>query len=274
MGFRGVLGHEFVGEVVECEEGDWIGKRVVGEINCSCGTCEFCHKGRRNHCPHRTVLGILNRDGAFAEYLRLPLQNLVSVPDSLPDEEAVFTEPLAAAFEIPQQVTVGTEDRTAVIGDGKLGLLTAQVLRLFTPHVHLVGKHPEHWEFLSPKGIRGIHLEQLKQEPEFDLVVEASGSPAGLETALALVRPRGTLVLKSTMARVHPPSNWNLLVINEIHAVGSRCGPFRPALDALKARSVDVRPLIHGTYPLSEGVAALRRAGQKGMLKIQLVMNG
>jgi len=273
MEFQGVLGHEFVGEVVDSKENQWIGKRVVGEINCYCGTCEFCRNGLGNHCPNRTVLGILNRNGVFAEYVSLPIHNLIPVPDSVPDEQAVFTEPLAAAFEILEQIRVTPEDRVVVIGDGKLGLLVAQVLRLSTPQVLLLGKHPEHWEFLSEKGIKGMSVDQLEPKPEFDVAVEASGSPAGLETAISILKPRGTLVLKSTVARPNNSFNWNLLVINEIQVIGSRCGPFKPAIEALKDKSVEVQSMIQKTYPLSNGVEALRHAGQKGMLKVQLMMN-
>ena len=270
MGFSGVLGHEFVGTVESAPEPKWIGKRVVGEINVSCGRCSLCRMGLKTHCPRRTVLGILNRDGSFAEYLSLPLDNLHPVPDAVADEEAVFTEPLAAAFQILTQVKVRPDDRVIVMGDGKLGLLIAQVLSRTGCRLKVVGKHREKLKRLSRWGIEGTTARSLAGERGIaDLVVEASGSPGGFESAQKWLRPRGTLVLKSTCAA---KSDVHLapLVINELTVIGSRCGPFSPALKALKNGNVEVRSLISEIFPLKKGVRALRYAGERGVLKVLL----
>ncbi|RMF86270.1 MAG: alcohol dehydrogenase, partial [Nitrospinota bacterium] len=220
MGFRGILGHEFVGEVVECAASDWVGRRVVGEINCGCGRCTFCQAGLSRHCPHRSVLGILQRDGAFAEYLTLPIGNLHEVPASIPDQEAVFIEPLAAALEILDQVTITPQDRVLLVGDGKLALLIAQVVHTTGCTLCCVGKHPTKLRLLQPLGIETTLLSAYTPR-QFDLVIEASGAPSGLEVALRSLRPRGTLVLKSTYAGEF---RWNpaQLVIDEITLIGSR----------------------------------------------------
>jgi threonine dehydrogenase-like Zn-dependent dehydrogenase len=267
MGFRGVPGHEFVGEVAEGPAALG-GKRVVGEINFCCGACEFCRRGLGRHCPTRKVMGILGADGCFAEYVAAPVSNLHIVPDGVADEEAVFTEPLAAAFEILEQVEIDFTHEVLVLGDGKLGLLCAQVLATTGARVTLVGKHPDKLGLVKKLGVRTALLSDWKPT-QADVVVEATGSTAGLEMALSAVRPRGTLVLKSTVASEHSLS-LAPLVINEITVVGSRCGLFPPALDALAQKKVGLTPMIEKVYPLSEGVEAVAHAGRPGARKILL----
>jgi len=267
MDFRGVPGHEFVGAVSEGPE-EWLGKRVVGEINFACGECDFCRRGLGRHCPGRSVMGILNADGAFAEYVSVPAANLHGVPDNVSDEEAVFTEPLAAAFEILEQIQIDPGDQILVLGDGKLGFLCAQVLKLTGANVTVVGKHAEKLGLIKRCAIRTVHLDDWQQKL-FDLVVEATGSETGLQLAMSAVRPRGTLVLKSTVATEHRLS-LAPLVINEIAVVGSRCGPFADALEALAQKSVAVTPLIEKIYPLAEGIEAVAHASRPGTRKILL----
>ena len=267
MGFTGVPGHEFVGSVVEGPQ-EFIGKRVVGEINFGCGRCDSCSHGLSRHCPDRTVMGILNADGAFAECVSVPLANLHVVPESVSDEEAVFTEPLAAAFEILEQIQINPGDDILVLGDGKLGSLCAQVLRLASAHVTVLGKHEEKLKLLKHAGVRTVQLKDWRPK-QFDVVVEATGSASGLELALSAVRPRGTLVLKSTLAGNHQVS-LAPLVINEITVIGSRCGLFPPALDALREKRVSVAPLIEKIYPLAAGIDAVSHAARAGAKKILL----
>ena len=267
MAFQGVPGHEFVGEVSE-GPAELIGKRVVGEINFACGTCDMCRQGLQRHCPTRQVMGILNADGSFAEYMAIPVANLHVVPDSVTDEEAVFTEPLAAAFEILEQIQVQSTDEVIVFGDGKLGLLCSQVLHQTGACVTAVGKHPEKLGFLKELGIRTCVLTDWNPTPA-DIVVEATGSEMGLTLAIQTVRPRGRLVLKSTVAAEHSLS-LAPLVINEVTVVGSRCGLFPPALEALVHNRVAVSPLINKVYPLNEGVEAVNHAAQAGILKVLL----
>jgi len=267
MGFVGVPGHEFVGEVRQ-GPADLIGKRVVGEINFACGTCETCRQGLGRHCPSRRVMGILNADGSFAEYLAVPSANLHVVPDCVSDEEAVFTEPLAAAFEILEQVQVPPATEVVIWGDGKLGQLCAQVLQLTGAWVTVVGKHQEKLALLDKLGLHTVLLADWRPH-RVDFVVEATGSTAGLSLAIETVRPRGTLVLKSTVAVPHSLS-LAPLVINEVTVVGSRCGQFPPALRALTQRSVSITPLIDRIYSLNEGLAAVDRAAQPGVRKILL----
>jgi len=267
MSFRGVPGHEFVGEVVQCESApEWIGQRVVGEINAACGQCETCRAGRPTHCPHRTTLGIAGRDGAFAEYLCLPIANLHRVPENVPDEAAVFVEPLAAACEITQAVHIRPTDRVAVLGDGKLGLLCAQVLQLTGCDLLVIGHHEESLEILRRRGIQTTRRADIPMSA-YDVVVEATGTPEGFATARQLVRPRGTIVLKSTYQGA-VDANLTLVVVDEVTLAGSRCGPFEPALRLLAQNLVEVMPLIQGHLRLSEGLAAFERAGQRGTLKI------
>jgi alcohol dehydrogenase len=243
MQFQGIPGHEFVG-VVERAPGaeEWQGRRVVGEINAACGDCPTCRAGRPTHCPHRTTLGIAGRDGAFAEYLTLPICNLLPVPASLPDEIAVFTEPLAAACQILQQVHVRPTDRVVVLGDGKLGLLCAQVLALTGCDLTVVGHHQEKLDLLAQRGILTA-LDDASVAPGADLIVEATGHPGGYAAARRLVRPRGAIVLKSTY-HGSLETNLTMVVVDEVTLVGSRCGPFAPALRLLERGLVDVVPLI------------------------------
>ncbi|MGH9011581.1 MAG: MDR/zinc-dependent alcohol dehydrogenase-like family protein [Acidimicrobiia bacterium] len=266
MGFTGVPGHEFVGEVVD-GPADLAARRVVGEIAYACRRCPTCRQGLGRHCPHRRVMGILGADGAFAECLAVPLTNLHVVPDAVPDEAAVFTEPLAAAFSILEQVTLGAGDNVTILGDGKLGLLCAQVLAGTGASVTLVGKHAENLALVTGRGVATTLVEAWAPAGAADCVVEATGSPAGLALAAAAVRPRGTLVLKSTVADEHRLS-LAPLVINEITVVGSRCGLFPPALQALSDRAVEVTPLIDAEFPLARGVDAVAHAAQPGVRKV------
>lgn len=267
MDFRGVPGHEFVGSVAEGPR-DLLGKRVVGEINFGCGRCENCTRGLSRHCPHRSVMGILKADGAFADYVAVPAANLHLVPDKVSDQEAVFTEPLAAAFEILEQVQIGPGDQVLVIGDGKLGNLCAQVLRLTGASVTALGKHEDKLKLIKRAGVRTILLRDW-QPRLFDFVVEATGSASGVELALGAMRPRGTLVLKSTIAGKHEVS-LAPLVIDEITVIGSRCGPFPSALEALEEKSVSVIPVIEKVYPLNVGIEGIEHAGRRGARKILL----
>lgn len=267
MSFRGVLGHEFTGVVVDGPS-EWRGRRVVGEINFACGRCAFCQRGLRRHCPNRRVMGIAGADGAFAEFVAVPAANLHAVPDSVPNEVAVFAEPVAAAFEVLEQVPVARAAEAVVLGDGKLGLLVAQVLHQAGARVRAVGKHPEKLAILRRRGIETTTLAEWDRASA-DLVVEATGSAEGFALAVAATRPRGTVVLKSTIAEaVH--LHTAPLVINEITVIGSRCGSFPPALRALEAGSVDVRSLISAREPLRDGVEALRLASCPGVLKVLL----
>ena len=266
MGFRGVLGHEFVGIA---ETGPFAGRRVVGEINCSCGKCDTCLAGRPTHCPRRSVIGILNHDGAFANFVAVPQRNLHIVPDSVPTDLAIFTEPLAAAFQIPTQVSLRREDRIVVLGDGRLGNLCAQVLASLCDRVLVIGKHTEKLTILQQLGLETCLLENQPRERLADVVVDCTGSETGLPTALQLVRPRGTIILKTTVAGTQTMP-WAPIVIDEIRIVGSRCGPFDRALIALEQIEVQVEPLISDRFELSNGLAALERAQSKDALKVLL----
>jgi threonine dehydrogenase-like Zn-dependent dehydrogenase len=267
MGFTGVPGHEFVGSVKDGQP-ELAGKRVVGEINFGCGGCESCRRDLSRHCPNRSVMGILNADGAFAEYVSVPVSNLHLVPESVGDEEAVFTEPLAAAFEILTQIQLDYADEVLVLGDGKLGNLCAQVLRLSGAKVTALGKHADKLARIKKAGVRTTLLDDW-QPRLFDIVVEATGSASGLELALSAVRPRGTLILKSTIAGAHQVS-LAPIVINEINVIGSRCGPFPDALQALAAKHVSVTPLIEKVYALDDGLAAVEHAAKPATRKILL----
>jgi threonine dehydrogenase-like Zn-dependent dehydrogenase len=269
-GFKGTIGHEFVGVVEEAADASLIGQRVVGEINAGCGRCALCTSGDPRHCAERTVLGIVGRDGAHAEFLTLPQINLFKVPDIVLDEHAVFTEPLAAACGVLECVEIKLTDRVAVIGDGKLGLLCAQVVALTGAQVILVGKHAEKLRIAERRGIEtATPRVATKRKREFDVVVEASGSPSGFASALGLLRPRGVLVLKSTFEGKTEFAQASL-VVDEISIVGSRCGRFQPALDLLKKGAIDIDSLISEEYPLARGVHAMERAGKKGALKVFL----
>jgi len=272
-GFEGTLGHEFVGVVERAPgRGELEGRRVVGEINAGCGRCELCAAGDPRHCPRRTVLGIVGRDGAHAEFLRLPAANLLPVPDGVPDERAVFAEPLAAACGILERARVEAGASVAVVGDGKLGLLCAQALKVLTgARVVLVGKHQPKLDLAARRGVETVLLPGLPPSAAraFDLAVEASGSPAGLRTALGLLRPRGTLVLKSTF---HGATELDAapVVVDELSIVGSRCGRFPPALELLARDAVEVAAMIHDEFPLSDAARAMRRAAEPGVLKVLL----
>ncbi len=270
MGFHGVLGHEFVGIVESAANEFLVGKRVVGEINCVCHECDWCRMEMPHHCSNRTVLGIAGRSGAFAEYVALPEENLHLVPGSIRDDVAVFTEPLAAAFRITEQILVEPDDRVIVLGDGKLGQLAAQVLHLATKNLVCVGRHEWKLELLTKLGI-ATALDTEPLDPGADIVVEATGRDAGLARALELVRPEGTVVLKTTVAGM-TPVRFATPVINEVRILGSRCGPFRPALEALGLGTIDVRPMISESYELLDGVQAMARAEDPGVMKVLLHM--
>ena len=267
--YRGIPGHEFVGEVVEAAgRPTWIGQRVVGEVNISCGTCMACHTGLGAHCEERAVLGLANHDGAFAAYLTLPLKNLHLVPKCIPDEAAVFTEPLAAALQIQQQVQIRPTDRVLIVGSGRLGQLIAQTLVLTGCDLQVVARHETQRALLAHRNVATITPEAVPSR-KMDVVVEASGSPRGFALALQAVRPRGKMVLKSTY-RKSVDVNLASLVVNEIMLVGSRCGPFGSALRLLAGGAVNPVPLIVARYPLSKGLAAFEHAAQPGALKVLL----
>jgi threonine dehydrogenase-like Zn-dependent dehydrogenase len=266
MGFRGVLGHEFVGVA---ETGPFAGQRVVGEINCACRHCDLCRRGLPTHCSNRTVLGILQHDGAFADLIAVPQDNLHPVPADMPTDVAVFAEPVAAAFQIPAQLPIAQHDRIIVLGDGRLGNLCAQVLAGLSGDVLVIGKHPEKLALLRDLGIRTALVSKAPVTRDADVVVDCTGSDSGLPTALKLVRPRGTIVLKTTVAGEQTLA-WAPFVIDEITLIGSRCGPFDQALKALAEGRVTVAPLISQRFDLSQGVEALEAARSKPVLKVLL----
>jgi alcohol dehydrogenase len=271
LGFCGIPGHEFVGIVEEVNGSDQalIGQRVVGEINIGCVECEFCRQGLASHCPNRRVLGIRNHHGAFAEYLTLPTVNLHPVPAGVSSEEAVFTEPLAAAFRIPEQLHLRPSQNILVMGDGKLGLLIAQVLHLTGATVTLLGRHPEKMAIAGRQGITTLSAQELAAARSFEVVVEGTGSAAGLRQALELVRPRGTLVLKTTRAG-GTELDLTQVVVREILVLGSRCGPFGPALRSLATGRLEIRSLISSTFPFTQALSALHKAAAKSSLKVLL----
>jgi threonine dehydrogenase-like Zn-dependent dehydrogenase len=271
LGFQGILGHEFVGTVKEVkgEDQDLVGKRVVGEINYGCGICEYCLKGLQRHCPTRKTLGILGKDGAFAEYVTLPTDNLWEVPDNVADEDAVFTEPLAAAFEITEQIQIKPTDRVLLLGDGKLGILAALVLGLTQADVVLAGKHDRKLQIAREQGINTVRFRDLEIIKQYDVVVDVTGSAEGFDLALQLVKPRGIIVLKTTVAQ-GKEMNLAPVVIDEIQVIGSRCGPFAPALRALSKRQISLKPLITATYGPDEAGKAFKKAVSKDSLKVIL----
>ena len=271
MGFQGVPGHEFVGIVQEApHHTDLIGKRVVGEINAACRACQVCQAGRPTHCPHRTTLGIDRRDGAFADFLSLPVENLHPLPDEITNDQAVFTEPLAAACQVLEQVPIDPTDRILVIGDGKLGLLCAQVLHRTPCRLTVLGHHPEKLQILAARGI-DTNQAPASLSPGFDIVVEATGTPGGFALAREYVRPRGTIVLKSTY-HGQTAVDMTALVVHEITVVGSRCGPFPTAISLLRENAVDVQSLIHKRFSLEQATDAFAFAAKKGVLKVLLEM--
>jgi threonine dehydrogenase-like Zn-dependent dehydrogenase len=255
-----------VGEVVEAEDAAWVGQRVVGEINVVCNRCEQCLNGRPTHCENRTVLGIVNRDGTFAEFTTLPISNLHRVPDSVPDEMAVFTEPLAAALEIQDQINLKPTDRVLLIGAGRLGQLIAQTLALTGCDLRVVARHPHQQNLLKARGIRTVSEEEI-QPWRWDVVVEATGSPSGFSLARKAIRPRGTLVMKSTY-KGEMSVNFSSIVVDEINLIGSRCGPFEPALRLMESRQVDPTVLITDEFKLENALKAFERAAKTGVLKV------
>ncbi|MGD0010969.1 MAG: alcohol dehydrogenase catalytic domain-containing protein [Terriglobia bacterium] len=268
--FRGVMGHEFVGRVVESADSAWVGERVVGEINIACGECSWCFRGLGRHCPHRTVMGIVGRPGCFAEYVALPLRNLHRVPAAIPDEAAVFVEPLAAATEILEQMRLEPGTRVVVLGDGRLGLLVAQVLKSAGAQVILVGKHGWKLDLARPWGVRVMTDSKSElQAASVPVVVEATGSPRGLEEAFRLIEPRGTVVMKSTF---HDPAPFDAtkLVVDEITLLGSRCGNFSAALDLLQQGQIRVQPLLSKVFPLEESLEAFEYLARTACLKVCL----
>src|SRR5262249_36683976 len=269
--FPGTLGHEFVGVVEGSPDRSQIGRRVVGEINAGCGECELCRENDPRHCPDRTVLGIRGRDGAFAEYLSLPPRNLLIVPDTISDRQAVFTEPLAAARAILDQVEITGSQRVAVIGDGKLGQLISRVIATTGCDLILIGKHDNKLELAARAGVKTAKLDAMEIDPasRFDFVVEASGSSGGLGLALDWVRPRGAIILKSTFHGA-VELDTSRIVVNEINVIGSRCGRFENALRLLESGEVDVEPLIAREYRLADGVEAMVEAQRPGTLKVLL----
>jgi threonine dehydrogenase-like Zn-dependent dehydrogenase len=266
--YTGVLGHEFVGQVLEAEDDSWIGQRVVGEINVVCQGCEQCLNGRSTHCENRTVLGIVNRHGTFAEFSQLPIANLHRVPDSVSDEMAVFTEPLAAALEIQQQIQIRPTDRVLLVGAGRLGQLIAQTLALTGCDLRVLARHEHQQSLLKQRGITVIAEEDI-QPWRWDVVVEVTGSPGGFALARKAIRPRGTLVMKSTY-KGDVSVNFSSLVVDEINIIGSRCGPFAPALRLMETRQVDPTVLITEEFKLQDGLKAFERAAETGVLKVLL----
>ena len=267
--FTGVPGHEFVGIVESAPAGPaWVGKRVVGEINISCGQCPPCRRGDQTHCQQRKILGMKKNGGTFAEFLTLPLRNLYQIPDSVSNEEAVFVEPLAAAYEILVQVSIQAADRVLVIGAGRLGQLIAQVVATTGCHLQVVTRHEFQREILENRGIATLEEGQIRGN-NYDFVVEATGSSDGFSIAQTAVRPRGTIILKSTYAG-EMQVNFSSIVVDEIQVVGSRCGPFAPALKLLQQKIVDPTPLISDQFQLQDGIQAFARAAQPGVLKVLL----
>jgi threonine dehydrogenase-like Zn-dependent dehydrogenase len=268
--YTGILGHEFVG-IVEQGPAELVNQRVVGEINAACGDCFYCKKGQPTHCENRTVLGIVNRNGAFADYLTLPIKNLHSVPSTVSTDAATFTEPVAAALEIQQQISISPNHRVLVVGDGKLGQLIAQTIALTGCDLLAIGRHAEKLANLEKRGIKTGFADAI-QPRSFDIAVECTGNPAGFETARQALRPRGILVLKSTYAG-ELTFDASALVVDEITLIGSRCGPFKPALELLAKHHIDVKPLIQARYSLNEGLAAFEQAQQRGTMKVLLQMS-
>lgn len=270
-GFSGTPGHEFVGEVVAVSGGgaEWIGRRVAGEINLACGHCDWCARGLGRHCPTRTVLGIVKHPGAFREFLTLPIHNLHRVPDSISTEQAVFIEPVAAACEILDQVKIPKGDRVALLGDGKLGLLVAQVLQAHGARVHLFGRHRDKMRLVEKAGVTTERVPKKLPDRAYRWVVDATGSPEGLRAAVTICEPRGTIILKST---VHGLVTIDTapVIVNEVTLIGSRCGRFEPAIRLLASGKVDVTPMISDEFPLDRAPEAFKSASTKGVLKVLL----
>jgi threonine dehydrogenase-like Zn-dependent dehydrogenase len=283
-GYHGTLGHEFVGRIAESPDASLIGRRVVGEINAGCHECAWCRSGDARHCPNRTVLGIKDRDGAFAEFLSLPTRNLIEIPNELTDEAAVFVEPMAAALHILEQVSIGPSSNVALIGDGKLAQLVAPVVAHTGRRMLVIGKHKLKLDLATRGGGRSLLIDDASTAPgemaervlsserdRFDVVIEASGSATGIPLALSIVNPRGTIVLKSTHHRL-TELQMSTVVVNEITIVGSRCGRFRPAIDFLASGSVDVAALVTARFSLDDGLAAFEKAAESSSMKILLTV--
>ena len=266
--FRGVLGHEMVGTVVS-GSASWRDKRVACEINCVCGRCEMCQAGLANHCTQRTVMGISDRDGCFADLVAVPERNLHEVPEALSDEQAVFIEPLAAAYQVLAQCSIEKRMTVSVVGSGRLGLLVAQAVATTGCKLTVIGRNPKTLQLCEKMGIQGIHVDELIRRSDRDVVVECSGSPDGLDIAMSLVRPRGTIVLKSTFAE---PGRLNLapIVVNEVTLLGSRCGSFPDAISALAREAVEVRSMISRVYPIENAVEAFEASQQPQNVKVLL----
>jgi threonine dehydrogenase-like Zn-dependent dehydrogenase len=269
-GFAGIPGHEFVGHVVEADDAALIGLRVTAEINCACGECDYCTKGMQRHCPNRTVLGIVNRNGAFAEYLSVPRENVVIIPEDIPETPAILIEPLAAALEILEQISIGKEQSVLLVGDGRLAQLTGRVLLARDVMLTVAGKHQAKLDLLKRHGARTFLLGDFNPSP-FDIVIEASGKPAGFELALSCVKPRGTIVLKSTYAGGFQ-FNPSTVVVNEITLVGSRCGKFSEAINFIQKHKPDLSYMISARYPFSQAIEAFEKAKETGALKVVLEM--
>lgn len=267
-GFNGILGHEFVGVVEQCDHPKWIGRRVVANINIGCRQCAVCQNDGPEHCPNRSVIGIINRDGVFAEYVTIPIENLSEVPRQVSNEQAVFTEPLAAALRIPEQVTFEKNLPIAVVGPGRLGMLIGKVLALHGGEVTMYGRSPTSLNLARAWGLQTDLIENASDN-SYGMAVEATGNSAGLKSSLKMVRPKGTLVLKSTFAE-NNEVDLTKIVVDEISVVGSRCGPFDKALHLLQKKLIPVTDLIDGRYPLSHGLEAFEHARQSGVRKILL----
>lgn len=266
MGFQGVLGHEFVGIA---ETGTFAGQRVVGEINCVCNACDMCQRGLGNHCLRRTVIGIFRHDGAFADYVIVPEANLHRVPDTISNDCATLVEPVAAALQISQQVSLAAGMQCYIVGDGRLGNLCAQVVKGAGCQVTVIGKHADKLATFADLGFATCLLDDVAKQPKADLVVDCAGAASGLATALSLVRPRGTVVMKTTVAVPHT-LDMSPIVIDEISLVGSRCGPFDKAIDALQQRRFDLNGFISGRYRLDDYQQAFRRATDQDAMKVIL----
>jgi len=272
MGYSGVLGHEFVGVVesvgANCDK-SLIGKRVVGEINCACNDCEMCHKNLQRHCPNRSTLGIWQKDGCFSEYFALPKENVLTISDNIDDVTATFTEPLAAAYEILEQIHIQPTDKVAILGDGKLGLCISLVFSAMNVDYVHIGKHEDKLEISKKLGAKTMLLNELTDadKKSFDIVIEATGSTGGFETSASLVKPRGVLVLKSTIT-AKEGLNLASIVVDEITIVGSRCGQFKPILRLLEQNKIDIKPLVSGIYSVDEFEAAFKKNEEKGVLKV------
>lgn len=269
MGYKGILGHEFTGvvEEINAEDKSMLNKRVVGEINCGCNKCEWCAQGLQRHCPNRSTLGIWQREGCFSEYVCLPVENLLEIPGNVTDEEAVFVEPLAAALEILEQLHIPPYKKVIVLGDGKLGLMIALALNAAGLNLTLVGKHENKLEIAKKQGVKTKLLSEIEIKKEYDYVVEATGSISGFETSLALTKPRGTLILKSTIA-ASKEFNFAPVVVDEITILGSRCGQFAPALRLLESKRIDVKPLISHVFNIDDAIEAFEKNKDKSSIKV------